>query len=550
MILDLFLKVIFNPKTTNLRRSGKWDQVIIALCGIVENPEEIVSKLARIDPLLAVDCLQSGIVISLEQVIDDFIEASESEDADLRNAAITALGLIGDDKIISILIQALDDVSKSVNEFASDALVKFGKLAVQPLIKHLRETTDEKAVYSINALSQIGKQSHEFLISAASQETNTLIKLRLFTTMIRMRHVDFIPILQSYMSLEDENLRQISIEGIGIIGNSASTQLLIDHLDNTKNNISHIASIASALGNIGDPIAIPTLIDLLTDEEWPIHISAYLALKKINTSESLVPVNLFDSLQARKREDLIFSVKLLQNSFGTIGLLHALKHHNKANWQIGKTLSQISDDEMPLVLHILKKELALKKEDFPVYPIKDELSNIIPDFRVESRYRNLGQSSTVLGMIAYAIGLRGDPKYAPELVPLLQYNNHNSHYVLGIAIESIGKLKYAKATKELLNSLSNNMTIFFNSKELVCDRAAEALLQVSTEEIRVTIREWAMQEIKGRINQDRLTPIIILGKIGDSNAIPRLKTIAKYKNYMISYKAEEAIKKIANRERQ
>jgi hypothetical protein len=50
-----FLENVLEPfSNSEYRRSSKWDQVIISLCGFTEHPEDIIKKIARIDPLLAV----------------------------------------------------------------------------------------------------------------------------------------------------------------------------------------------------------------------------------------------------------------------------------------------------------------------------------------------------------------------------------------------------------------------------------------------------------------------------------------------------------------
>src|SRR5690606_27491611 len=48
------------------RLATKWDQVIIALCGIVSNPDLTVSHVAEVDPFLALECIASGINVSID----------------------------------------------------------------------------------------------------------------------------------------------------------------------------------------------------------------------------------------------------------------------------------------------------------------------------------------------------------------------------------------------------------------------------------------------------------------------------------------------------
>ncbi|RMG70050.1 MAG: NACHT domain-containing protein [Chloroflexi bacterium] len=46
------------------RRAQKWDQVVMALCGIVADANDLISHIAEVDPFLAVECIGSGVEIS------------------------------------------------------------------------------------------------------------------------------------------------------------------------------------------------------------------------------------------------------------------------------------------------------------------------------------------------------------------------------------------------------------------------------------------------------------------------------------------------------
>lgn len=59
----------------------KWSEVVIALCGIADNPESTVLEAARADPYLAGRCVESGIAVSDEtrkRIFAELIQEHES----------------------------------------------------------------------------------------------------------------------------------------------------------------------------------------------------------------------------------------------------------------------------------------------------------------------------------------------------------------------------------------------------------------------------------------------------------------------------------------
>ena len=74
---------------------------------------------------------------------------------DRRYVAAWALGEIGRPEGISALIGALDDPNGEVRRYATRALIKLNRPAVEPLIAHLRTASGESAAGAIRALGDI-----------------------------------------------------------------------------------------------------------------------------------------------------------------------------------------------------------------------------------------------------------------------------------------------------------------------------------------------------------------------------------------------------------
>ncbi|MCB9452135.1 MAG: HEAT repeat domain-containing protein [Anaerolineaceae bacterium] len=157
------------------RIAGKWDQVIIALCGLVEDAEAVIEEVIPLDPWLALDCIHSGIRVSskcYERLLNELYNRMLAMDWPVRRAAVRVLGEIGDpaaipalvmhglvdsdwpvrrtaatalgnisvSDVVSGLIEALQDENYNVRQAATDALGAVGVLAVPALAEKLADT--------------------------------------------------------------------------------------------------------------------------------------------------------------------------------------------------------------------------------------------------------------------------------------------------------------------------------------------------------------------------------------------------------------------------
>lgn len=99
-----------------------------------------------------------SVVKPIPQVMQNLIGALRSENRDVRERAVGALGISGDPAAVSPLIKALEDQDEGVREEAAQAIEKIGieaHVAVPPLIKVLKDKNEsvrkkaEKALYEI-----------------------------------------------------------------------------------------------------------------------------------------------------------------------------------------------------------------------------------------------------------------------------------------------------------------------------------------------------------------------------------------------------------------
>lgn len=198
------------------------------------------------------------------------------------------------DQGIADVINALNDRTWKTRHQASDALIRYGKPAVQPLMAAIRENTFTVFTLpeAIRALGGIGDvQAVDLLIEE-----------------LESRHVHAV---------------QEAIKGLGSIGNPQAIEPLIDVFrhdwDDTETftawqeAATALAAIgepslpallaalsdedstvrqevAEALGKLHDPRAVDPLMNALQDENTPVRASAVAALAKLGNERAIEPL--------------------------------------------------------------------------------------------------------------------------------------------------------------------------------------------------------------------------------------------------------------------
>jgi len=108
---------------------------------------------ARVEAALALGAI--GASSAFEPLTAMLAEALET-DWTLSWYIIDALGMLGDTRAIPLLVDALEHSDFDVQKSAMYALVSFGQVAVEPLIKLLRDRRDEVVLQAVQALGKLG----------------------------------------------------------------------------------------------------------------------------------------------------------------------------------------------------------------------------------------------------------------------------------------------------------------------------------------------------------------------------------------------------------
>jgi len=238
-------KVLQKPQIeSGQRKDSRWDQVVIALCGISEFPDDIVNYVLKVqDPYLAAICLSSGIKVhesTIKKTVDQLIE----------NIAIW--DWLDSEKRSRVACKAISDIGKPavpflVNFFKSEKVVLFDRESV------------------VKGAAMVVAGGALLLLSGA----------------IPASAVGAIPLLsEGLKQLQNNSAFQLAIKNpdLRIQAKNAIDQIKVE----PARKIRLIKIIIEALGDIGDERSDSTLQKLAkNDPSQEIREAARLAIEKI-----------------------------------------------------------------------------------------------------------------------------------------------------------------------------------------------------------------------------------------------------------------------------
>ncbi len=231
-------------------------QLIDATTGRITWSEKIDADIE--DTLLIQDRISHRIVKGLceGQVAVDPALLLKDENEEIRLDAIRTLKFSHDPRALSILVEALRDVSLKVKAESVQAIVELGEQATGPVISLLNDACDEEdyltARFAAKALGLIGDRS----IS---------------------------PVLVELLRGDDKFVACEAALALGRLRETKAVTELIDLLADRNGNMRFAAT--EALGHICDPGARRALEDRLTDEDEGVRAKARWALSRLKKAD-------------------------------------------------------------------------------------------------------------------------------------------------------------------------------------------------------------------------------------------------------------------------
>ena len=170
------------------------------------------------------------------------------------------------------------------------ALAEMGNSAsFDVLVEHLNDREDEIKVQSIRGLSRIGRPEAIAPILESYGSETPWVRARFADALVGFGGKAALPIMRHVAKLRNRGESDAAAELIrvlGLIGDTRAGMGLTDLLATTADPEIKIAAV-QALGSVGGPLAIPTILDAYHSEDWRIAAKAATALGEVGDNSVL-----------------------------------------------------------------------------------------------------------------------------------------------------------------------------------------------------------------------------------------------------------------------
>jgi HEAT repeat protein len=206
---------------------------------------------------------------------------------EMRTAAASALGMIGDPRAIKGLALLLRDERYFVREQASRALGRIGEPAVDLLLEMASSSTPATREGAVEALGSTGSKRAIDKVVEALTDSNANVRSAAVRSLGESGSERAVPHLISLMRDESSALRAQAAASLGRLGH-ASLPSLVSALKDSRPSVRQLA--AEALGDIGSKDAVTPLIELVTVDQSGARPEAIEALGKIGDPAAVAPI--------------------------------------------------------------------------------------------------------------------------------------------------------------------------------------------------------------------------------------------------------------------
>jgi len=466
------------------------------------------------------------------------LRALKSSNHDVRYFACMALGEIREPQGIPALLKSLGDEKWPVRKAASDALVKYGDEVIPAIEQIMTKTPDEDVrFWAIKSLGKLGAKAQKILLETLRTGSKQL-RYVIAAALGESGDKRVIKVLIESLADPDWTIRKSAMQALSEIGDNAIDQLiesliepnedirdgcltalvrigdralnrLFDDIESIDNNQRYLirkgmvklgskvveplirlfharkpevmAFAAASLGEIGNPKAVPVLIEGLSDNSWNVRQSCAYALTEIGEkgvdriAEALSSPNddvrywvtrilesigepgmpyLVKALSDKNKNIRFFAAKALGTSTNSAVVRDLIKSLADPSWSVRKIAS-----ESICKLEIISIEQLLRNMSNDNEDIRYWIGQILEKtgkMHLDQIHESIRNGDTELRLCAcQALGMIGDPASTDNLISALR---DDSEWVRTYAAISLGKIGDPRAVIPLIKSLADRNT--------------------------------------------------------------------------------------------
>jgi HEAT repeat protein len=290
--------------------------------------------------------------------------ARESEDAAVVRKALMQLGYEQGDEIYALLVDKLDDPNLSVQHAAVVALGRHKRPeAIEELTKPkiFQSPAHQIRWAAVTAVGRLGDHRVVDLLLKAAEDPEWIVRTEAIAELmvkvreiIARRDVRLARLLIYMFSLENDEIVSLAMDGFQEMG-PPSLEWLHEALRNPSPNIR--SNAARTLGRMKFPGSTPYLLELLDDEESAVRASVSEALGLIGNRISIEPLVLRVQDNVEKVQEQAVAALVRFGKAATIPLLNALSRERDKYAQRAflKCLGRIGDPKsVPALISYLR----------------------------------------------------------------------------------------------------------------------------------------------------------------------------------------------------
>jgi HEAT repeat protein len=431
------------------------------------------------------------------QAVPFLVHALSSEKKQVRRSAPELLGQIGDSRAVEHLIRVLEDEEKTMRKAAAKALGEIGNNQAVPfLIQTLSHKDKSVSKAAMRALGKIGdSRAVEPLIQALENSWGNVAAMEALGNIGDPRAVE--PLLQTIESMNITISQMAEVmRDKGVIRSGRSLVQL-------GKKVWECDVAVRALGMIGDPQAIPALIQILEDEEW---MTAAEALGNIGDSQAVAPlIKALESDDELVRSAAAEALGSVGDSQAVAPLIRALEDDDKSVRSAAvEALGKIGDSRSvePLT-QALDDEWQVRKQVIRAL-------EMIGEPAAESLTQSLASTKSSVRVFAKMTLVKIGDASVPYLVEALENEEERMRWK---AAKTLGEIGNPRATRPLIHTLDDEVW-------RVRQGAAEALGEIgSPQAVEPLVRALKNWPLRGKAAE-------ALGAVGDPQAVePLIKVL-------------------------
>jgi HEAT repeat protein len=220
-----------------------------------------------------------------KEAVPAIVRALGDESADVRHDAAVMLSLVPDRRAVSGLVKALKDEDEGVAAAAARALGIIGDPeAIKPLQEYFHSGRSSARSNGASALAGIGEQSAQVLMSFL-KDPDEDIRVEAATAMSELRSPSTVPALLNALADKSPTVRTAAAGALAYIGGRGVPGALRDRLSDPDADVRTEA--ARALGRLRDEAATEALAAALEDPIVTVRLAAINALGRLGGRRAL-----------------------------------------------------------------------------------------------------------------------------------------------------------------------------------------------------------------------------------------------------------------------